>query len=490
MPGFIDFDFTVLTRLPTIQAALFHVALSMGMSVHVLLRKRDSKSAFAWLGVIWLSPVIGAVSYWMFGINRITRKAAKLKIKERRMTQVHETLRGVADDGGESELPEFTRLVNKIIDKKLLPHNQVRTLFGGEQAYPEMIAAIHAAKRSICMQTYIMNWGQSSHEFVEALQKAMQRGVQVRLLIDGVGARYRLPSIASHLRRAKIPHAYFLNSIWPWQFGFFNLRNHRKLMIVDGKFAFTGGLNIRDRHDARLLKSKQKYTEDIHFSVRGPVVGDLMESFAQDWFFTTGEVLNPSIWYTQADIDASVPANSWCRLVSCGPDEEFERSKWVLIGALKLAKKSVRICTPYFVPDTDVVTALRCAALAGVLVELIVPEKNNVPLVQWASMTIMPQIVKSGCRVYMSPPPFDHSKLMIVDDAWSFVGSANWDARSLRLNFEMNLEVHDVSLAQVLAQHFDTKRAASKRLTRADLKRRSTLLQLRDNAARMFSPYL
>jgi len=488
--GFIDFDFTVLTRLPTIQAALLHISVSLSLSMHVLLRKRDSKSAFAWLGVIWFSPIIGAVAYWMFGINRITRKAAKLKIKERRMTQVHAHVHDAKDAKRESEIPEFTRLVNKIIDKRLLPNNQVKTLFGGEQAYPEMIASINSATRSICMQTYIMNWGQTSREFITALRAAMQRGVQVRLLIDGVGARYRLPSIASHLRRAHIPHAYFLNSIWPWQFGFFNLRNHRKLMIVDGQAAFTGGLNIRDRHDARLQKSRRTYTEDIHFSVKGPVVGDLMESFAQDWFFTTGEVLNPSVWYTQSKFDANETAASWCRVVSCGPDEEFERSKWVLIGALKLAKKSVKICTPYFVPDTGVVTALRCAALAGITVELIVPEKNNVPLVQWASMTIMPQIVKSGCRVHFSPPPFDHSKLMIVDDMWCFVGSVNWDARSLRLNFELNLEVHDTKLAQVLTHHFDVKRGASKRLTRDDLKSRPTWMQLRDNAARMLSPYL
>jgi cardiolipin synthase len=263
-----------------------------------------------------------------------------------------------------------------------------------------------------------------------------------------------------------------------------NMRTHRKILVVDGRVGFTGGMNIRVGHC--LQRQPPNPVQDIHFRVQGPVVTQLQEVFTDDWLFTTGEALRGDSWFPKTESAGQVLA----RGVTDGPDENFEKLLWTLLGALSIARYSVRIMTPYFLPDPAVVSALNLASMRGVKVDILLPSRINLPFVLWASRAMWWQVLRHGCRIWLTPPPFDHSKLMLVDGCWVLVGSANWDARSLRLNFEFNLECYDVELARRLDQWVETKRNGAHPVTMAEVDGRPLPARLRDGMARLLTPYL
>jgi cardiolipin synthase len=263
-----------------------------------------------------------------------------------------------------------------------------------------------------------------------------------------------------------------------------NLRNHRKALIVDGLVAFTGGMNIR--HGNVLADQPKSPVQDLHFRVTGPVVTELQEAFANDWMFTTEETLDGNRWFPETPEAGDVIA----RVIPDGPDADFENARWTLLAALAEAQVSVKIVTPYFLPDHALISALNLAALRGVRVDIILPAKNNLPPVHWASRSLWWQVLERGGHIWLTPPPFDHSKLMVVDGHWVLLGSANWDARSLRLNFELNVECYSRAFAQAMEALIAKKLAAAHEVTMAEADARTMPGKLRDAIARLFSPYL
>jgi cardiolipin synthase len=263
-----------------------------------------------------------------------------------------------------------------------------------------------------------------------------------------------------------------------------NLRNHRKILVVDGRVGFAGGMNIRE--GSLLSTNPRKPVQDLHFRVEGPVVAQLVATFLDDWEFTTREALEGPGWYPRLEKAGDVIA----RGIADGPDLNFDKARYCLLGALACAQSSVRIVTPYFVPDARLITAMNVTAMRGVSVEIILPEKSNLALVQWASTAQLWQLLRRGCRVFYSPPPFDHTKLMVVDGAWAFIGSTNWDARSLRLNYEFDIECYGEQLIAELSLLVDARREAAREITLADVDRRSLPIKLRDGVARLAAPYL
>jgi cardiolipin synthase len=467
-----------------------HVLLALVVTAHIVLTKADVRAAIGWTALVWLTPVIGAASYALFGINRIRRQAGRM----RRGRNVPWTGPPGAvvlvreETVLPANIPPATRplatLVGATTGAPLVAGNLVDLLENGDAAYPAMLKAIDGATRSIALTTYIFDRGQVADRFADALARAVERGVLVRVLIDGVGARYSRPPIVGTLRERGITVARFLPPFLPWPQPYFNLRNHRKLMVVDGMMGFCGGLNIRD--GCLLALNPPAPTRDLHFRIRGPVVGQLMSAVAFDWAFTTHEQLAGPAWFPPLDAAGSMLA----RGIRDGPDEDFETLLMTFLGALSQATRSVRIATPYFLPDAPLIDALRVAALRGVRVEVVLPERGNLRLVQWAAAAQLWQVVQWGCRVYLAPPPFDHSKLFLVDGAWSLIGSANWDPRSLRLNFEYGVECYSTDLAARLGEVFEAKIAGARLLTVADLERRSLPVKLRDGVAWLAQPYL
>ncbi len=347
-----------------------------------------------------------------------------------------------------------------------------------------MLASIASARHTITLATYIFDRDRIGQQFVEALGAAVKRGVKVRVLIDGVGASYRWPTVRRSLLRAGVTVAFFLPTLVPWRLHYSNLRNHRKLLIIDGEIAYTGGMNIREGNmeDSR----SRRAIRDVHFRMCGPIVAQLQEIFVIDWRFTTGEILSGPEWFhcalPQGDISA--------RCVADGPDEDLDRVRKLLHGAISVARTSIAIVTPYFLPDDTLITALNVAALRGVQVDILIPERGNLRFVQWASTAQLWQVLEHGARVWLTPPPFDHAKLMLVDEEWALIGSTNWDPRSLRLNFEVNVELYSQELAARLQQLIQHRRASARELTLAEVNARPLWKRLRDGIVRLASPYL
>jgi cardiolipin synthase len=472
---------------PHIVTALIF-ALAVIASAHAILSRRDVRSTLGWVGVVWLVPVFGPVLYSVFGINRIKRRATQLRAGALRFTSDWLPSEEIAAAEQVSEvahhLVALERLVRRVTERSLTRGNSVRPLVNGEEAFPAMIGAIDAAERTVALSTYVFNHDPAGEMFVAALARAVRRGVEVRVLIDAVGARYSRPPIAGTLRQRGIQVARFLRTVLPWRMQYMNMRNHRKLLVTDGQVGFTGGMNISKGNFVRT--STGAPIQDVHFCVTGPVVAHMLGVFAEDWASTAGEVLAGEGWFPSLDPVGRVLS----RGLSDGPDIDIDKLPLVLMGALSCARESIRIVTPYFLPDESMITALNVAALRGVDVCIVLPEVNNLPPVAWAATAQLPLMLERGCRFFLSPGPFDHSKLLIVDEVWSLVGSANWDPRSFRLNFEFNLECYDRDLAGSLARLADDKAARGRPVTLADVARRGFPTQLRDGIARLASPYL
>ncbi|HSA01340.1 MAG TPA: phospholipase D-like domain-containing protein, partial [Candidatus Paceibacterota bacterium] len=384
--------------------------LALGMSVlgsaHAIIYKRDPRSALLWAGLIWMLPLVGAVLYFTLGVNRIRRRAILLRGGRQFHTVPSPPGEARSVDLPEPHLEPLLRAMNKVLSRPLVPGNRVTPLVDGDEAYPAMLEAIRTARQSITLCTYIFDRDDAGLAFAKALGEARRRGIEVRVLIDATGTRYSWPPILGELRREGVRYARFLPTFPLWRLVTMNLRNHRKILVVDGRLGFTGGLNIRIGHWRDRQPSHP--VQDLHFRVEGPVVAQLQEVFTDDWQFTTGEALRGERWFPSLDPAGPVLA----RGIADGPDEDFEKLRWSLLSALAAARRSVRVATPYFLPEPALISALNVAALRGVSVELLLPERNNLPLLHWASRAHWWQVLERGCRLWLSPPPFDHSKLL------------------------------------------------------------------------------
>ena len=466
------------------------VVVALVASSHVILNKRDTRAATAWVGLIWLVPFLGAALYVFLGINRIQRRAKILKEGATPYrVPLDEAPRSPADlerelGFGQARLVEHARVVERVTGWPLLVGNSVDTLVDGDETYPAMIDAVRSARTSVSFVSYIFEAIGIGAELVDALVEAKERGVAVRVLIDDVGTRYARPRIHRVLRKRGVTVANFLPALLPRSFTHFNLRNHSKIMVVDGAIGFTGGMNIRQ--DCVLSSNPRYPTRDLHFRVCGPVVAQLQETFARDWAFTTGEVLSGPEWFPDLEPQGEVLA----RGIIDGPDRDLNNLERVFLAAVTTARRSIRIVTPYFLPDRVLMHALHLAAQRGVEVDVIVPEVGNLPVVRWAMWGHYRQFLRGSARVWLAPPPFDHSKLLVVDSYWVSIGSSNWDPRSLRLNFEFNLECYDEALGESLDALARQRLRASRLLTMEEIDGRSLFANLRDGTARLFTPYL
>lgn len=483
-------------------AAGFDIVAGLLASSHALLHKRDNRAATIWIGVIWTLPALGPLLYLALGVNRIRRHAIQLGVHKTRSRTVPENLGEPEHDGAE-HLKHIATVVSRVATQSLTCGNKIEPLVNGDQAFPAMLAAIESARKSITLVSYIFDNDPTGKQFVAALARAVKRGVAVRVLVDSAGTRYSFPPITWKLRAAKVPFAKFLPAslFTPWRVATINLRNHRKSLIVDGEIAFTGGMNIR--HGNVLKENPAHPVQDLHFRVTGPVVTELQEVFANDWAFTTDEILDGETWFpslesrfqTTAEPDRlkaelQTAADVIARVIPDGPDADFENARWTLLAALAEAQYSVKIVTPYFLPDIALISALNLAALRGVRVDIVLPAKNNLPFVHWASRALWWQVLERGCHIWLTPPPFDHSKLMIVDSHWVLLGSANWDARSLRLNFELNVECYGREFAAEMEQLVAGKIATAREVTLSEADARPVWGKLRDALARLFAPFL
>jgi cardiolipin synthase len=459
-------------------AAIAAAAASAG---HALLWKRDPRAALGWIVVSLTLPLAGPLLYFVFGINRIRTRAQTLPIPSD-----HLDVDPVPAPSAPALPPEFSELAS-IADAvsrfDLIAGNSVEVLHNGEQAFPAMLRAIEEATSHLFLSSYIFETNASGQDFIDALARAAARGVDTRVEIDGIGERYSQPRVSRLLSQRGVRVARFLPPrLFPPMLHI-NLRNHRKVLIADGRVAFTGGMNIGDRHLAAKVDNPDRVV-DAHFRLQGPVVAQLQRVFLDTWSFTNRQPVEAF------PADERAAGTAACRTIVDGPDEDLDKLLSVLLAAVSTARSQVAIMTPYFVPPRELVGALKGAALRGVEVTVIVPGRNNLPFVHWASRHMMWELLERGVRIYEQPPPFVHTKLFMVDRHYVQIGSANMDPRSMRLNFELVVEIYDRGFASTIAEHFESARRRSHEVTLREVDSRPLSIRLRDGLCWLMTPYL
>ncbi len=382
---------SALLESPAVLVGGLHFVLAAAVTAHALMTKRDVPAAIGWIGMAWLAPILGALLYVGFGINRVKHRARRLKGSVRSGVPLI-----TGDISSDDPLERLKAAVGKITGQDMAVGKVVAILEYGDQAYPQMLAAIDSAKSHIRLCTYIFRTDEVGMQFIGALARAHRRGVRMRVLIDGFGGGFLRSSAYHHLREQGVPVFRFLHSTLPWKMPFLDLRLHKKSLVVDGKSAFVGGLNI----GAENVIAKQPKTpvRDIHFRVEGTIVRQIEQEFDDDWSFTTGE----EAMGTGAARQEPAGGGSAARTIVAGPDQEVDQLVLVLLSAINLARRWIRVATPYFLPDEQLITALQLAVLRGVDVHLVLPSHNNHRLVAWAAQTHIRPLLQSGCHLWRS----------------------------------------------------------------------------------------
>lgn len=468
--------------------AVLSLVIGGSAAVHAAMNKQDVRAAIGWVGIIMMSPLVGPLVYLVAGVNRIRHD----HISEQRDKSLHEyitdprfNVADIADIAGE-QFRSLKVLGDRISRFALRDGNNIRVLRGGDEAYPAMLEAIDQATRTIALETYIFDNDGVGKKFAEALARAVKRGVQVRVLIDAIGAKYSRPPILRTLRRQGVPAALFMTNPLGLRMPYANLRSHRKILVVDGHIGFTGGMNIREGFVTSVAGDRT--AKDTHFRIEGPAVTQLISVFSHDWKFTTGEVLPFDPWCdeTWQAPKPHVPA----RCIRSGPDRYMASTHSMLLGAFAVAQKHIRIQSPYFLPDQILLGALNTAARRGITVDIVIPGRNNLRLVNYAMTSQLDQVIRAGCRVWRARGNFDHSKLLTIDGAWSFIGSSNLDPRSLRLNFELDMEIYDRDIARQIEGLIDDEIDQAEAVTLESLAALPFRKRLRNRIIWLASPYL
>lgn len=469
--------------------AAFHLVIMPVAAFHALVCKRDHRAALGWIGVIVLFPVAGPLLYFLFGINRLRTRA-------RIFTGHHlpvmyfgyeRTTREISlqEDALANKLPvaNLAMVGGRATDIPLSDGNQCHPLFNGEQFFPRLIAVIDSAKDYVLVSSYLFSPKGDAGKVIDAMGRAAQRGVDVRVLIDGLGAWYSLSRALRPLREANVNVRLFRPpSLFPPSLDI-NLRNHRKIAVIDGHTGFFGGINIDPRHMVE-NPSNRDVTEDLQFEVQGPIVAALHRLFADDWHLITEERLAPPPETTHRSGQAI------CRLIDSGPSDKLNQLSMTLLGVFAAAREDITIMVPYFLPNHEMVAALQAAVLRGVRVRVLLPEHSNLRFVDWATRNMLWELLVWGIEIYYKPAPFAHTKLIVIDKQYVMAGSANLDARSLRLNFELGVEIFDSELAQAMQSHIDTCIAKSRFVQLSALDQRPFWQRVRDAFFWLLSSYL
>lgn len=468
-----------MSTLVVIFLSLFYFTLSILTTAHILLHKEDVKSAIGWIGLVWLSPVLGAFLYLVFGINTIARKARRLHQPSLVTSPLFPKTEFKKLNTLPPEVSRFLYLGYKIYPQNFTAHNEIIPLINGDQAYPKMCHYIKIAQKEVLLSSYIFNYDEAGRLFVQALKKAAHNGAKIKVLVDGIGGRYNRPDITTFLSQIKgIQTALFLPSRSPIQLPFLNLRNHKKILVIDGKVAFMGGMNISA---GNLLKNNpHKPIADITFQIKGPLIQQISSCFADDWTFSTGQKYKPVI------TSHHIKGDAIARIITSGPDNIQNNMELMFISLIASARKKLTIVTPYFLPDKNILDILGLAAMSGIEIDLIIPQKSNIFGMDWAMASHFDFLLQKGIHLYLTPPPFDHSKIFLIDDTWALIGSSNWDVRSFRLNFESNIECVSPLLVKTLKKVIQSKKKNAIRLQSHQI---SLWKKLRNNLFRLLTPY-
>ncbi|MBI4404364.1 MAG: cardiolipin synthase [Deltaproteobacteria bacterium] len=459
----------------------------------LLYHKREPYSTIIWLLLVFLVPILGALLFLVFGPIRLERGAVKRKRNiEQQLSESDPTVLLTVREPSlppsdltkiPTEENQVFRLAEQISEYRLSTGNKVEIIVDPDVALASMQKAIEGAKQFIHLEYYIIVSDEVTEQLFDSLIEARRRGVEVRVLYDSLGSLSLKKIYFRRLTEHGVKVAGFLPLSAIAQRLNLNFRNHRKILVVDGKTAFTGSANIGKQY---LGKRNDSQWRDNVVKVEGPVCLQLQDVFAKDWQFTTKEDLYSAMYcpVPQRCGDAVI------QVLESGPDTRFQTLYQALFLAITSARSHILMTTPYFIPDSVMMTALTVAALRGVKVQLLLPQKNDLLLVQLASRSFYEALLEAGVEIYEYEPRILHAKNLIIDKKWTIIGSANMDARSFRLNFEINLLIYGSSVTEQAENLFEADLQKSNRVELATYLARPMVRRLLENACRLFSPIL
>jgi cardiolipin synthase A/B len=457
--------------------------LTWGLIPVVLAQKTKTPVAtLAWVWAILLLPVLGGVFFLLFGTERIQRKRLRMvaALKERvEVSPCERANEGLGLDL-KVELPELHR-INGL---EATQGNEVILLPDGAAFFPKLLEVIAQAERRIHLEFYIWNTDETGRIVRDALTEAARRGVEVRLLLDEIGSFWTMRRFFKDLLAAGGKVAWF-GTFAPFKGSFhLNLRNHAKLVVADGVVALTGGMNIGDEYWKGA--GKELPYRDLQMAVRGEAVTQLMQRFAQEWYFATGEILTQRDHYPPQARAGKISV----QVVAGGPDNDLNEVQLSILSLLHRAKQRVWMMTPYFVPEAPLLTALQLAALRGVDVRLLVPSKGDHAYLTAVTRSYYDELMPHGVRIYEYRPRMLHAKVTTIDGTFAMAGSANLDIRSLRINFELNLLLAGPVVIEQFDAMFERDFALADRIRWAKFQSRPLRQKIAEAVCRPLAPML
>lgn len=475
-------------KLTTSIFSLILATLVVFTAVVLILERRDPARTLAWLLVLIFLPILGFILYLSLGRQFHKRRMIK---KKRALNESIYPLNDLAEQP--ATLPGITqskeRLVQLISNNSDFPitlHNQVTILSNGEAIFSAFREAIENAREHIHLETYILRADSIGREFARLLCRKAAEGVEVRIIYDALGSRGLPKDYLEELRRAGVKIEPFFPARLPFLQNKINYRNHRKILVVDGKIGFVGGVNIGDEYLGR--NPRIGFWRDTHLKLEGNSVYFLQRIFLQDWYFVTGNALDKE--YCHLFPVKEPPGSKLVQITASGPDTHWEVIMQVYYYAIATAQESVYLTSPYFVPNESLLTALKTASLSGVDVKILLPAKPDHQIVYWAAMSYMEELMEAGVEIYLYKKGFIHSKVIAVDGILSTIGSANMDQRSFQLNFEVNALVYDRDTTARLEEDFRQDLLYSEKLDPEQFKERSLILKILESGTRLLSPLL
>ncbi|MCK4261336.1 MAG: cardiolipin synthase [Halanaerobiales bacterium] len=459
----------------------------------IFFERRSASTTWAWLMILLLIPGIGFILYLLFGQNLSRRKIFQIQsteakeianiILEQKLQLKNNGIQFKDYSAAKYKDMIHMHLINS--DSVFTQDNEVKIFTDGREKFDALFNTIEKANDHIHLVYYIIKNDQLGKQILDALTKKAAEGVKVRLLYDAFGCRFLPKSFFKKLKNAGGEVAIFFPFKIPFINFKINYRNHRKLAIIDGKYAFIGGFNIGDEYLG--LNKKMGYWRDTHLKISGSAVYTIQIRFSLDWNNASSKKITFQPKYFPK---FNTNGETGIQIVSSGPDSEWEQIKNGYIKMIYSAKENIYIQTPYFIPDESLLDAIKIASLSGIDVRIMIPNKPDHIFVYWATYSYIGELIKTGAKCYIYEAGFIHAKTIVVDGKVASVGTANVDIRSFRLNFEVNAFIYDTKISNQLKSIFEKDIEECNELTLALYKKRSAVIKVKESVSRLVSPIL
>jgi len=490
MGNLFDLDFT-----GSVIFLIVYYGLIIIIFFQILLENKDPLKTQSYLLLLVLLPVIGLFIYFFFGVNYrkqklFSRKALTDQAFINKWIDMYQERLSQNRDLAEEMFAEkyklpylFFRNANSVLTAR----NKVKILNNGEEKFPLLLAKLREAQHHIHLEYYIIIDDEIGTKVIDILIERAEKGVEVRLIYDAIGGNSLSAKALKRMKEAGIETGVYNPVLFTSLANKVNYRDHRKIVIIDGQISFTGGINIADYYINDPGLDNRFYWRDTHCMIEGDSVYYLQMLFLLNWYFVSGQLIKPQPEYFP---EVDTPSGVACAFVGSSPDSDSKYMMEAYFSMITNARREILIATPYFIPNEGILTAIKTSAKSGVRVKLLLPENSDTPFVHSASLTFIQELLESDIEVYLYQKGVVHSKLMVIDEEVSTVGSANMDYRSFDNNAELNAFFFDEGVAKELKQYFEEDLENARKVTLEEWGDRPWWLKLMGSVARLGAPLL